>query len=222
MNKLNYLLILAVLTTGFSSFFITEEASAQPGHRVCVSNDNKYFIKIRKGKKCPTSDGYNKTVLTCEDFSRRYTRWAEWNICYEMDNTDTSDHDGGQFRPTRNGSTHPRRLNLDAELKEVSIFYVSKTHFAYGPRCGRGCSSASVRFGITQGRGTRVGIKGKGGDLLPFVEVEASASSSTSVSVSATCTVGRNKTPRLELVRRFHRFTMNDFNVKGALSCRGV
>jgi|GEM_PF-3370763 len=140
-----------------------KQAYAQPGYRVCVSNDSNYFVKIKKGKKCPTGNGYKSEVYTCEDFTKRFTRWGEWNICPGVPVSSIKNKDAIYwvgYKPTRNGAKHPNSSNLKKEVHEFSIEWVSKKHFVYGPLCEKN-GTCPVSFNIGNGSSVKTGVKFK-------------------------------------------------------------
>lgn len=194
-----------------------KQAYAEAGYRVCVSNDSNYFVKIKKGKKCPTSDGYKSKVYTCEDFTRTFTRWGEWNICPGVPFTSTKHQGHGSFNPTRNGAKHPKRLNLDVELNEFSIEWVTKKHFVYGPLCEKN-GKCPVSFNIGNSSATKAGVKFKN-KYIPWVEVDASHSRSFKSGISVGCNPNEGYEAKLELVNRNSKYSFKDFEKRGGTKC---
>ena len=197
--------------------FFASKAVAEPGYRVCVSNDNNYFIKIKKSKSCPTSDGYKSKKLTCESFTRTYTRWGEWNVCPGIPSTAIVEHGHGAWNPTRNGNKHPKANNLDYELHEFTPEWVTKRHFVYGPLCEKN-GTCSVSFNIGQTSAVKAGIKFKN-KHIPWAEIDASYSRSFKNGISVSCSPNEGYEAKLELLDRNNKYSFKDFEKRGGIKC---
>ncbi len=221
-KKLSGLLSVGAMAASYALFSVN--AHAESGSRICVSTDNKFFTEINKknSSRCGNIIGYKAEALTCEDFSKRFTRWADYNICNSIPKSGRTTFN--KLNPknfiVRNG-TIIRSLGsrFPYSLREHSLKTVVKPGKMFGPVC-KSSACGSIEFSIAQSVGASAGLSIDIAKVIGGASVDFGVSTEISKGITLTCgTERRNFSPFLRLNNTWRKFRMSDFTKKGASTC---
>jgi hypothetical protein len=153
--------LLAMMVLAFVAvFFLPQNANAQSGKRICLSQHGTYAAKIddwsTAQSACRTNvdesnlsqsanwgDG---TVLTCDQYASQYLKWEDWDPCAEMNEAQHYHY------VSPNGNYGPGQIINKIILRDNTIHPVAKIPRDKSIKAGNQCGATSCGLLISFGR----------------------------------------------------------------------